>query len=234
MLSLNHVSVSYKKKKVVSDASFDVTDGVHALLGPNGAGKSSILKAIVGLVPTAGGTIELDGIADPRHRKFHVGYLPQDNLPASSFTVAEFLSYMAWLNKISRDTAGAEVKKALALTHLENYSTEKIRNLSGGTRRRVGISAALLGSPRLLVLDEPSVGLDIIQRQELCTAISSIAATTPVLLTTHIVDDVASVATDVTILSYGSVTFTGSLSELTPGNSSAEAIASAYTAHAAK
>ena len=73
-----------------------------------------------------------------------------------------------------------------------------------------------------------------IQRQELCTAISSIAATTPVLLTTHIVDDVASVATDVTILSYGSVTFTGSLSELTPGDNSAEAIASAYTAHAAK
>ncbi|MFE1513889.1 ATP-binding cassette domain-containing protein [Corynebacterium bovis] len=225
------VTVRYRRTTAARGVTFSVGSGIHALLGPNGAGKSTLMSVATGMREPTSGTVTVDGRSDRTFLRRTVGLLPQDNLPRSRFTVEEFLHYIAWLNEVDRDEVAGQVETALDTVSLQDHRDSRIRSLSGGTRRRAGIAAALIGDPKALLLDEPSAGLDITHRRALSNALTVIAERIPVLMSTHIVDDVAGVADAVTVLSEGAVKFTGSMHDFTGGTDDARAIEDAYLSH---
>ena len=180
------------------------------LLGPNGAGKSTLLKLLsAALLPTSG-SITIDGIplSQAEHRlRSRLGYLPQDFGLFDELTAAQFLDYMAALKQL-RDPKAA-VKNALSAVNLERQARTRIRALSGGQRQRVGIAQALLGDPELLILDEPTVGLDPEERIHFRNLFSRTAQNRLVLLSTHIIEDIQSVCDHLIVLHRGTILFAG-------------------------
>lgn len=185
------------------------------LLGPNGAGKSTLLKLLsAALLPTSG-SITIDGIplSQAEHRlRSRLGYLPQDFGLFDELTAAQFLDYMAALKQL-RDPKAA-VKNALSAVNLERQARTRIRALSGGQRQRVGIAQALLGDPPLLILDEPTVGLDPEERIHFRNLFSQAAQDRLVLLSTHIIEDVQAVCDRLVVLDQGRILFSGSPAQL--------------------
>lgn len=197
-----------------------LSPGVTGLLGPNGAGKTTLLSILATVASPDAGHCSVLGF-DPEHTAERVeirrrlGFLPQELGYHRHFKVAEFLDYMAILKEIlDRGQRRAEVARVLALADLEAVAGKRIRSLSGGTRRRVGIAQALLGQPELLVLDEPTAGLDPELRLRFRELLSSLPGSPAVVLSTHQVDDVAAVCQHVVVLLAGQVRFTGSPTEL--------------------
>lgn len=210
MLQLRGVQVRYGRRVACRDITLRLGSGVHALIGPNGAGKSSLLSVLATLREPASGEVILDQVAESAERRRKTGFLPQENLPEkSSFEVADFLAYMAWLRCVPPAERLDEVARVLAAGRLTNLASEQIRHLSGGQRRRVGIAAAMVGKPRLLLLDEPSSGLDIAQRALLTRVIQESARDSVVVVSTHIVEDILDSADTVTVISSGEVLFHG-------------------------
>lgn len=208
-LTVSHLTVSYGRTCAVDDVSWSLGPGFHVLLGPNGAGKTSLLTALATLVRPTKGTIALDGREGKDIRSF-LGYCPQDNLGKSSFTVAQHLEYMCWLRKIpSADTKG-EVARILSIIDLEDRAGQRIRALSGGMRRRVAIGSALVGDPALVVLDEPSAGLDIGQREALTRILGAVAGHAITIVSTHLVEDIIDHAQTITVMNSGRFVFDGS------------------------
>lgn len=208
-LTVSHLTVSYGRTCAVDDVSWSLGPGFHALLGPNGAGKTSLLTALATLVRPTKGAITLDGREGKDIRSF-LGYCPQDNLGKSSFTVAQHLEYMCWLRKIpSADTKG-EVARILSIIDLEDRAGQPIRALSGGMRRRVAIGSALVGDPALVVLDEPSAGLDIGQREALTKILGAVAGHAITIVSTHLVEDIIDHAQTITVMNSGRFVFDGS------------------------
>lgn len=192
----------------LSRASPGLPVGFHALLGPNGAGKTSLLRAIATLQSTERGSITLDGrpVRDAREA---TGFLPQENLGRSRFTVAEHLAYMCWLRRMPQHRVGPEVDRVLGLIHLSERRDERISALSGGMRRRVGIGSALVGDPALVVLDEPSSGLDVAQRESLTRILTRVAQQAIVIVSTHLVEDVLAHADTLAVMDGGHFQFSG-------------------------
>ena len=179
------------------------------ILGPNGAGKTTLIKLLItGLVPTSG-TILLDGetlLSQEKKLKSQLGYLPQSFGLYDELTVWQFVDYMAALKGVKERDA---VEDVLEHTSLTEHRKTRIRNLSGGQRQRVGIAQALLGDPRLLILDEPTVGLDPEERVKFRNLFSDMAHDKIVLLSTHIVEDVQSICNRVLVLYQGHILFDG-------------------------
>lgn len=194
--------------------------GVTGLLGPNGAGKTTLLSILATVAsPDAGrcsvlGFDPSDGAERVEIRR-RLGYLPQDIGYHRQFKVAEFLDYVAILKEIvDRPLRRAEVARVLAATDLESVAGRRMRALSGGMRRRVGIAQALLGRPELLVLDEPTAGLDPEQRLRFRELLSELPGRPVVVLSTHQADDVAAICSEVVVLLGGQVRFAGTPEEL--------------------
>ncbi len=188
------------------------------LLGPNGAGKSTLMKLLVaGLLPTEG-TISVDGMPlmkQERLLKARLGYLPQSFGLFDELTIWQFLDYMAALKGIanSREAIAAAVRR----TNLEEKQNAKIRTLSGGQRQRVGIAQAILGDPHFLIFDEPTVGLDPEERISFRNLFSQMAQDRLVLLSTHIIEDVQSVCSQLLVIHQGRIRFAGTPDELIAG-----------------
>lgn len=203
-------------KAALSDVCLDVEGpGLIGLLGPNGAGKSTLMKILTTeLLPTSGQVLA-DGTAiieQERAYKESLGYLPQSFGLFNELTVSQFLEYMAVL----KDTVPrrVSVEEAVRQTGLIEMRTTRIGALSGGQRQRVGIAQAILGSPRLLIMDEPTVGLDPEERISLRNLFSALADTALVLLSTHIIEDLQSVCSSLVILDKGRIRFTGTPEQL--------------------
>ncbi|GHA11087.1 ABC transporter ATP-binding protein [Streptomyces spiroverticillatus] len=193
--------------------TLDVTEGVTCLVGPNGAGKSTFFRLAAGLEKPSSGTLELH--SDPRTgRAAALGFLPQDPELPQGATCEEFLHYVAWVHRVPARHRKEAVATALGLTRLTDRATHKIRTLSGGMIRRLGIAQALIHDPALLLLDEPTVGLDPRQRIALRETITSIAAHRVVIISTHLVEDVRNLADRVIILDTGEVVFDGDIPTL--------------------
>lgn len=216
-LRIEGLSVVRGRTKAVTDVSVSLDPGLHALLGPNGAGKSSLLLCVAGLVRPAEGAVSIYGVRAGRSRS--VRRLPQDNLPKSRFRVVEFLRYMAWLHKMEPATVEPSVSRALEMVNLTESANERVATLSGGMRRRVGIASVLVGEPSVVLLDEPSAGLDVEQRRDLATVLGNIASEAVVVTSTHIIEDVLEVADTVTVMKSGRFLFHGLGSEFTSGHS---------------
>lgn len=210
-----------KGVRALDGVTLEIGEGMFGLLGPNGAGKTTLMSILATLAKPTSGTARVDGweVSDPNQRwliKSVLGYLPQELGLYPELTAAEFLAYMATLKGFhDRRARRAEVDRLIAAVGLEAVSNRKARALSGGMRRRLGIAQALIGDPRLLIVDEPTAGLDPAERVRFRTLLANLASDRIVILSTHIVEDVAATCRDLAVLQRGRVVFRGSPTELT-------------------
>jgi ABC-2 type transport system ATP-binding protein len=225
MVSGAHVRVegvrkSYGGVAALAELDLELGPGITGLLGPNGAGKTTLIRILATLLPPSAGQVGVNGwwTSDLRDRveiRRRLGYLPQDLGLYPRFTVFEFVDYLALLKELD-DPAERHrrVRAALAAVELGDLARRKIRTLSGGMRRRVGIAQAIVADPQLLLLDEPTTGLDPEQRMRFRQLIAGIGEQRTVVLSTHLVEDVAAVCTQVVVLWQGRVRFHGTPSQL--------------------
>jgi ABC-2 type transport system ATP-binding protein len=211
VVHVDSVNVSYGSRRAIRDVTFSLGPGVTGLLGPNGAGKTTLLRTIATAQAPDSGQILVEGIdatrsADHRAVRRRLGYLPQSPGYYPRFTVAEFVRHIAILKEIGgREVRRAAVERALATVDLGHRRNDKVRSLSGGMRQRLALACAILGDPEVLVLDEPTVGLDPEQRVRFREIIAELGRTRAVLLSTHQTDDVASLCSRVIVLGEGAV-----------------------------
>jgi ABC-2 type transport system ATP-binding protein len=219
VIRLDGLGQRYGRRWVLRDLQLTVREGITVLLGPNGAGKTTLLSTIAGLRRPAAGTVSVlgrtsDGAAGRRALLGELGYLPQELGFHPGYTVSEFLMYSAWLKKVPPDDATELVRSALELTGLQETAGQRMKTLSGGTVRRVGIAQAIVHRPRLVLLDEPASGLDPHQRIEMRRLLRQLKDRTSAVVSTHHVDDLKSLADEVVVLSGGQIRFQGSPEEL--------------------
>ena len=226
MIEVSHLSKKYGTHPAIEDLSFTVGDGqIFGLLGPNGAGKSTIMNILTGYLAPTSGEVKVAGFSLPeqaQQAKACVGYLPEQPPLYPEMTVQEYLDFAAELKGIQKKADRKEqVRKAARRTGLEEVLPRLIRSLSKGYRQRVGIAQALLGSPQLIILDEPTVGLDPAQVIGIRKLIRELGKTHTVILSSHILSEVQAVCSRVLILSKGALVAEGTpeqLSEkLSPG-----------------
>ena len=210
----------YRSTTVLDHVDLSAGPGITGLLGPNGAGKTTLLRTIATVLRPDEGRIRAFGL-DPgdatqrREIRRRLGYQPQEPGFFQSFTVLAFLDYVAILKELTgRDDRRREVRRVVDLVDLGAVANRRIRKLSGGMRRRVALAQALLGQPQLLILDEPTAGLDPEQRLRFREVVSQVAAEHTVLLSTHQTDDVAAVCDRVVVLHEGRVRFEGAPNRL--------------------
>ncbi|MEU5386810.1 ATP-binding cassette domain-containing protein [Kitasatospora cineracea] len=208
----------YRGRTVIDGLDLAVGEGVLGLLGPNGAGKSTLLRTLATVAPPLGGTLEVCGerIGSERSARLarrRIGFLPQDFGYFAGYTVEEFVRYCAWLREVPDAQAADAARKAVGAVGLAERARARMKSLSGGMLRRAGIAAALVGEPRLVLLDEPTVGLDPAQRLEFRALVRSLRGTA-VVLSTHLVEDVAAVCDQVAVMNEGRIVFRGTAGEL--------------------
>ena len=195
MIRIQHVSKSFGRQEVLKDVTLDIPAGqVVGLLGPNGAGKSTLMKILIGLWKQSKGTVEVPE---------RIGYLPENNPLYEEMYVTEYLQFMAGLTKI--ENRKSEVEELIARVGLTPERHKHIRELSKGFRQRVGLAQALLGNPELLILDEPTTGLDPNQLIEIRSIIRDFGKDRTIILSTHVMQEVREMCDRVIILDHGQV-----------------------------
>lgn len=228
MIEVSHLTKQYGNHLAVDDVSFTVADGqICGLLGPNGAGKSTIMNIITGYLSATSGQVTVAGHPLPEEAdaaKACVGYLPEQPPLYPEMTVQEYLTFAAELKGVKKAERKEQVCRAARRTGLETVLPRLIRSLSKGYKQRVGIAQALLGSPRLIILDEPTVGLDPAQVIEIRKLIRELGRAHTVILSSHILSEVQAVCRQILILSKGHLAAAGSLEELTADGKSLEEV----------
>ena len=233
MIEVSHLTKKYGGHLAVDDVSFTVEDGqIYGLLGPNGAGKSTIMNILTGYLSATSGQVTVAGHPLPEEAdeaKACVGYLPEQPPLYPEMTVGEYLNFVAELKKVPRAQRKEQVLRAARRTGLEKVLPRLIRSLSKGYKQRVGIAQALLGSPMIIILDEPTVGLDPAQVIEMRKLIRELGKAHTVILSSHILSEVQAVCQQVLILSKGKLAASGTLQELTADGRSLEEVFLALT-----
>lgn len=209
-LSIDRVTKQYRNKIAVDRVSLRLHRGVYGLLGENGAGKTTLLRMLCGILKPTSGTIAFDGIdvSEEGYRAV-LGYLPQDFGYYPEFTAMDFLLYFAALKGLSAKQAKQKAEELLALVSLEDAARKKIKTFSGGMKQRLGIAQALLNDPKLVILDEPTAGLDPKERVRFRNLIETLGKDSIVLLSTHIVSDIEHIADQVLMMKDGQLIFEG-------------------------
>ena len=228
MIEVSHLTKQYGNHLAVDDVSFTVADGqICGLLGPNGAGKSTIMNILTGYLSATSGQVTVAGHPLPEEAdaaKACVGYLPEQPPLYPEMTVQEYLTFAAELKGVKKAERKEQVCRAARRTGVETVLPRLIRSLSKGYKQRVGIAQALLGSPRLIILDEPTVGLDPAQVIEIRKLIRELGRAHTVILSSHILSEVQAVCQQILILSKGHLAAAGSLEELTADGKSLEEV----------
>lgn len=207
-LSLSNVTKEFKDITAVHDISLTLTNGVYGLLGVNGAGKTTLMRMLCTLLKPTSGSITWDGkdiFAMDREYRRLLGYLPQEFGYYPDFTVWDYLMYISAIKGLRPVTAKHRARTLLKQVGMEKAAHKKMKKLSGGMKRRVGIAQAMLGDPKILILDEPTAGLDPNERIRFRNLISTLSQERMVLLSTHIVSDVAYIASEILLMKDGAI-----------------------------
>ena len=217
-LTVRNLRMNYGTKEALKGVSFTLTPGVYGLLGPNGAGKSTLMNILTGNLTATGGEVLLDGQtmqslgAGYREK---IGYMPQQQALYPSFTAVRFLSYMAALRGMTTAQARAQIPRVLDQVGLSDVAGHKIKSFSGGMKQRLLIAQAILGNPAVLILDEPTAGLDPKQRIAIRNLIAEVALDKIVLIATHVVSDVEFISKEILLLKEGELLRKAPREELT-------------------
>lgn len=214
-LKIDRLSKQYHTKIAVDRVSLILRPGVIGLLGANGAGKTTLMRMLCGILKPSGGSISFDGhdVSTEEYRSV-LGYLPQDFGYYPNFTGEDFLLYMASLKGLNKQTAKKRSKELLSLVGLQEKGKEKIKTYSGGMKQRLGIAQALLNQPKILILDEPTAGLDPKERVRFRELIAEVGKENIVLLSTHIVSDIEQIADRILMMKDGQVIYDGDQSAI--------------------
>ena len=209
MIEVKNVTKKYGKIVAVDDVSFTIKEGeIVGLLGPNGAGKSTTMNMITGFIEQTQGDIIVDGydmLKKPKKAKKEIGYMPEGVPLYTDLTVREFVTYMAEIRQVDKKTRKEEVEKIINETGLKNVEKKLIKNLSRGYKQRVSMAGALVGNPKILILDEPTVGLDPKQITEIRNLIKELGKTHTVILSSHILSEVSQICNKVIIINKGKI-----------------------------
>lgn len=207
MIEVKNLTKCYGSHRAVDDLSFTVESGqIYGFLGPNGAGKSTTMNMITGYLAPTEGQVLLDGVNitdDPEKARRQIGYLPEIPPLYMDMTVCEYLTFAAELKKVPAAERDGQLRRVAALTHLEDVWPRLIKNLSKGYRQRVGLAQAILGFPQILILDEPTVGLDPKQIAEIRQLIRQLARQHTVILSSHILSEVQELCDQILIIHHG-------------------------------
>lgn len=208
MLRLEHITKKYKDKTALNDVSLELGCGIYGLLGPNGAGKSTLMNIITGNVRPDGGTVfwegEDIGKLGERFRSV-IGYAPQQQGLYDTFSGRRFLAYMAALKGIGKKEAAGEIERVLSYVNMQEAADRAIGGYSGGMKQRILIAQAILGDPKLIVLDEPTAGLDPKERVRVREQIRALSGDKIILVSTHVVSDIAPIAGEILLIRSGSI-----------------------------
>lgn len=209
MIEVKNVTKSYGKAVAVNDISFTIKEGeIVGLLGPNGAGKSTTMNMVTGFIEPTKGEIIVDGYdmaKKPRKAKKEIGYMPEGVPLYTDLTVKEFVTYMAEIKQVNKKERKEKVEKILKETGLKDVEKKLIKNLSRGYKQRVSMAGALVGEPKILILDEPTVGLDPKQITEIRSLIKELGKTHTVILSSHILSEVSQICNKVIIINKGKI-----------------------------
>ncbi|MER5455613.1 ATP-binding cassette domain-containing protein [Micromonospora sp. NPDC002389] len=223
----------------VDGVDLDLGAGVHGLLGPNGAGKTTLIRALATVLPPHEGRLRLlgqsmDGRPDLRAVRRGLGYLPQEFGYYPRFTVSEFVEYMAWIKDVPGGRRRRAVRHAIERVGLTDRADSRMKALSGGMLRRAGIAQAIVNEPDLLLLDEPTVGLDPQQRLDFRALLRDLGERSCVVVSTHLVEDVAAACTSVVLADAGRIVFHGTPDDIAaaggPGDAGDSPIERGYSA----
>ena len=213
-LVIDRLTKQFQNKIAVDRVSLHLHNGVFGLLGTNGAGKTTLMRMLCGILQPTSGTITFDGIdvSEEGYRAI-LGYLPQDFGYYPEFTAMDFLIYMAALKGLPKKSAKRRANELLELVGLQDMGRKKIKTFSGGMKQRLGIAQALLNNPKLLILDEPTAGLDPKERVRFRNLIQQLGKDSIVLLSTHIVSDIEHIADEVLMMKDGTLIYNGTWDE---------------------
>ena len=236
-IRINNVTYAYRRwsRPVLADFTYALPDGLSVLLGPNGAGKSTLLKLAAGTAHPTSGTITLD--ATPSTASSYrraVGWLPQHVQPIPQLTAREYVAYAGWLKGMRTTVAHEKAAAALADVNLTEHADVKTHRLSGGQLRRLGVAATLVHDARVLLLDEPTAGLDPQQRRAFRNVLATLTSRVKILMSTHDIQDLVEEADHVTVLHTGRILQVGTTEEFLahtpPDTAPGRAAEGAYTA----
>ena len=209
-LVIDRLTKQFQNKIAVDRVSLRLNNGVYGLLGTNGAGKTTLMRMLCGILQPTSGTIAFDGmdVSEEGYRAI-LGYLPQDFGYYPEFTAMGFLLYMAALKGLPKHSAKRRANELLELVGLQEMGRKKIKTFSGGMKQRLGIAQALLNNPKMLILDEPTAGLDPKERVRFRNLIGQLGKDSIVLLSTHIVSDIEYIADEVLMMKNGNLIYHG-------------------------
>ena len=209
MIEVKNVTKKYGKFVAVDDISFTINDGeIVGLLGPNGAGKSTTMNMLTGFIEQTEGGIIVDGynmLKKPKKAKKEIGYMPEGVPLYSDLTVKEFITYMAEIKNVNKKERKEKIEKIIENTGLKDVQNKLTKNLSRGYKQRVSLAGALVGEPKILILDEPTVGLDPKQITEIRSLIKELGKTHTVILSSHILSEVSQICNKVIIINKGNI-----------------------------
>lgn len=215
-IDINHLNQYYGKKQVFYDINLSISTGMFGLLGRNGAGKTTLMKTLVTLLPTNEGEIRMNGIDIHDQKKIRsiIGFLPQEFSMYGNMTAYQALDYLAVLSELDKRTRRTRINALLNQVNLTIHKNVKVKAMSGGMKRRLGIAQALLNDPKILVVDEPTAGLDPEERLRFRNLLAEVSENKIVLLSTHIAGDIEATAENVAILEQGRIIFSDSVEQL--------------------
>ena len=215
-IKIEHLNKNYGKRSALKDISLHIPVGMYGLLGENGAGKTTLMRILATMLETSTGTVQINevDIKNKKEIRKMIGYLPQEFSIYPNMTVYSALDYLGILSELPKHIRKQRINELLRQVNLEQERNKKFKNLSGGMKRRFGIAQALLNNPSILIIDEPTAGLDPEERLRFYNLLSKLAMNRIILLSTHIASDIEATCANVAVLSSGTVIFEGQVKNL--------------------